>query len=411
MYALPREVTTVLDRLTDAKQEAFLVGGCVRDMLRGVSPHDFDITTDARPERIKEIFPELPVIETGMQHGTVSILLEGTLLEITTYRVDGPYLDHRRPQAVSFTPNLREDLARRDFTINAIAYHPKTGMVDPYGGQEDLAKGLLRCVGNPQKRFQEDALRILRAARFTACLDMQLDEETTKAMALCLPLLSYVAKERITIELEKWFCGPAAQRVAGEQAELLARCILGNFTDPVNISMPPASALPFQRLPAEFPVRLALYLRQADLSNVNTGNLPLSLCKNTRQELHSLLTELSRPLPASRPEWCKRLSKMGFPTMKSACLLRQVLEETTGGSGEEPRAAQQILQELESDASLCLTRADLAITGKDLLSLGIPANQAWRELFDTLLEEIWQGHLPNSSPALLQRAQELLLLS
>ena len=167
MLTLPSQVHTALDRLTAAGWEAYVVGGAVRDALRGRPAGDWDITTNAEPAQVERVFAGERLIETGLRHGTVTVLLDGLPLEITTYRVDGDYTDHRRPDAVRFTRSLREDLLRRDFTMNALAYHPRTGLVDVCGGAEDIARGVVRCVGEPDRRFQEDGLRILRALRFS----------------------------------------------------------------------------------------------------------------------------------------------------------------------------------------------------------------------------------------------------
>ena len=186
----------VLERLNAAGHRAVLVGGCVRDRLMGRTPHDYDAATSARPEETKAVFQGETVLETGIRHGTVTVLLEGMPLEITTYRVDGAYSDARHPDGVTFADNLRADAARRDFTINAMAYAPGQGLRDYFGGQADLRAGCLRAVGDPGTRFQEDALRILRGLRFAAVLDFSLEEETDRAARRYAPLLTKVSAER-----------------------------------------------------------------------------------------------------------------------------------------------------------------------------------------------------------------------
>ena len=202
-----------LARLHEAGFEAWLVGGCVRDMLLGCAPKDYDLATSARPEETKAVFQGETVLETGIRHGTVTVLLEGMPLEITTYRVDGAYSDARHPDGVTFADNLRADAARRDFTINAMAYAPGRGLRDYFGGQADLRAGCLRAVGDPGTRFQEDALRILRGLRFAAVLDFSLEEETDRAARRYAPLLTKVSAERCAAELGKLLCGPAAGRI------------------------------------------------------------------------------------------------------------------------------------------------------------------------------------------------------
>ena len=167
---LPNSVTTALSHLEERGFDAYLVGGCVRDSLLGKQPDDWDITTNAWPEMVRSAFSNYPVIDTGIQHGTVTVLIGHLPVEITTYRIDGAYSDHRHPDLVQFTPSLRQDLARRDFTVNALAWSPSSGLIDYFGGKTDLEQGVLRCVGEPEKRFEEDALRILRAVRFASVL-------------------------------------------------------------------------------------------------------------------------------------------------------------------------------------------------------------------------------------------------
>ena len=210
--------------LRGAGYEAWIVGGCVRDALLGLAPKDYDLATSALPEQTKAVFAGRPVVETGLRHGTVTVLLEGEPLEITTYRVDGAYSDARHPDEVTFTRSLREDAARRDFTINAMAYAPGAGLQDFFGGREDLARGLIRAVGTAEQRFREDALRILRALRFAAVLDFTLEGETDRAARACAPLLAGVSAERVSGELGKLLCGKAAGRVLREYPNVLGVC-------------------------------------------------------------------------------------------------------------------------------------------------------------------------------------------
>ena len=178
----PTPVQTALDTLTRAGFAAYVVGGCVRDALRGCEPHDWDCTTNAKPNEICACFRGFHVIETGLQHGTVTVVIDHTPIEITTYRIDGVYADHRRPDSVTFTDSLTDDLARRDFTVNAMAYHPAQGLIDPCHGAEDLQRRVITCVGNPADRFDEDGLRILRAMRFSSVLDFTITPETAAAI-------------------------------------------------------------------------------------------------------------------------------------------------------------------------------------------------------------------------------------
>ena len=223
MMKLPPQVNTAFALLDAAGYEAFLVGGAVRDYVRSCSPaKDWDITTNALPEQVEEAFAGYRLIETGLKHGTVTVVIDHEPLEITTYRIDGDYTDHRHPDSVSFTRNLKDDLERRDFTMNALAYNPKTGIVDLVGGQEDIENGLIRCVGDPDRRFQEDGLRMLRALRFASVFEMQIEEQTAAAIHRNKELLKGIAAERIQVEVTRLLCGKGVADVLRSFADVLA---------------------------------------------------------------------------------------------------------------------------------------------------------------------------------------------
>lgn len=207
MFPIPGPVMTVLNQLNENGFRAYVVGGCVRDTLMGKEPHDWDVTTDAKPDAIKELFADFRTVDIGIKHGTVMVLSSGMPIEITTFRVDGAYSDNRHPDKVAFTDRLEDDLSRRDFTVNAMAYHPEEGLIDPFGGEDDLKSKTIRCVGNPDTRFHEDALRILRALRFASTLNFSIDPETAQSILQDENLLNNIAKERISAELVKMLCG------------------------------------------------------------------------------------------------------------------------------------------------------------------------------------------------------------
>lgn len=218
---VPTKIESILHKLHEAGYEAYVVGGCVRDTLLGEKPHDWDITTSATPDEIQSVFCHYQQILTGVKHGTVMILSHGEMIEITTYRIDGDYSDGRRPDNVSFTTNIVDDLARRDFTMNACA-STDTQLVDPFGGQDDLTNHLIRCVGNPEQRFTEDALRILRGIRFASVLNFEVEEETKNAMFKCMNLLKNVSQERITVEFCKTLLGTNVKNTLLEFYEIFA---------------------------------------------------------------------------------------------------------------------------------------------------------------------------------------------
>lgn len=205
MFKIPPEIEYVINTLNSADHEAYIVGGCVRDILLNKPPHDFDVTTSATPEEVISLFPK--TVPTGIKHGTVTVLAENEPVEVTTFRTEGSYTDCRRPDSVKFVSNLSEDLSRRDFTVNAMAYNPKCGLQDFFGGENDLKNKILRAVGEPEKRFTEDALRILRLFRFASTLGFEIEDKTLTAALKCAEMLSNISRERIAAELKKAVTG------------------------------------------------------------------------------------------------------------------------------------------------------------------------------------------------------------
>lgn len=204
---IPSDVSAVLNLLTENGYKAYIVGGCLRDSLMGTEPHDWDVATSAEPNETKEVFSAFKTVDTGVKHGTVLVISGETPVEITTFRIDGEYSDNRRPDSVAFSKSVEEDLARRDFTVNAMAYHPDEGLIDIFGGREDIEKKIIRCVGNADDRFNEDALRILRALRFASVLSFDIEEKTARAIIKNEQLLTKIAVERIDAEMVKLLCG------------------------------------------------------------------------------------------------------------------------------------------------------------------------------------------------------------
>lgn len=219
---LPKNVKIIIDNLKKNSFEAFIVGGCVRDSIIGLTPHDWDICTNAKPEEIKKCFESFNTFDSGIKHGTISIVLDGEVFEVTTYRIDGTYSDNRRPDSVTFTSDITKDLARRDFTINAMAYNEQSGLIDPYDGRKDLSDKKIRCVGNPDFRFKEDALRIIRALRFASVFDFVIDDETSESIHKNADLLKNIAVERIAVELNKLLCGNGAEDILNNYRDVIA---------------------------------------------------------------------------------------------------------------------------------------------------------------------------------------------
>lgn len=219
---LPENVKIIIDNLNKNNFEAFIVGGCVRDSIIGLTPHDWDICTNAKPEEIKKCFEKFNTFDSGIKHGTISIVLDGEVFEVTTYRIDGTYSDNRRPDSVTFTSDITKDLARRDFTINAMAYNEQSGLIDPYGGKNDLHDKIIRCVGNPDFRFNEDALRLIRALRFASVYNFAIDNKTSESIHKNADLLKNIAVERISVELNKLLCGYGAEGILNNYRDVFA---------------------------------------------------------------------------------------------------------------------------------------------------------------------------------------------
>ena len=222
---VPDSVGLIIRKLEEAGFEAYAVGGCVRDSVMGRQPNDWDICTDAVPEKVEEVFSGMHIIETGLKHGTVTLMIDHVGYEITTYRTEGTYSDRRKPDYVTFVTSLRDDVKRRDFTVNAMAYNDTDGLRDYFGGIDDLNARIIRCVGNAEERFNEDALRILRAMRFAAVFDFDIEPETASAMHKLKELLSYVSAERIATELLKLLCGSGAAHILREFSDIIAEII------------------------------------------------------------------------------------------------------------------------------------------------------------------------------------------
>lgn len=219
---IPSYCKKVINLLQNCGFEAYIVGGCVRDSLMGKTPNDYDVTTNATPQEMLECFKGQRVVETGLKHGTVTVVIDNQNIEVTTYRIDGEYQDNRHPKSVNFTKNLKEDLKRRDFTVNALAFNEKSGLVDLFDGEKDIKKGIIKCVGEPDKRFSEDGLRILRALRFSSVLGFEIDEETAKSIHKNKNLLKNISVERIFVEFKKLLCGKNAENVLLKFKDVIA---------------------------------------------------------------------------------------------------------------------------------------------------------------------------------------------
>lgn len=382
-FPIPTGVEAAIGRLECAGFRAYLVGGCVRDMLRGVMPNDYDVTTAALPEQVKTVFKGERVIDTGIRHGTVTLLTESGPVEITTFRLDGAYHDHRRPDSVTFTPSLTEDLARRDFTVNAMAWGTD-GLTDPFGGQNDLERRVLRCVGEPAHRFDEDGLRILRALRFAATLGFAVDEATAAAVHAQRNLLDAISAERKFAELTKWICGDGAEPILREYRDVLETLI-------PELRGAPADWSHLPRLPSTREVRLAALLSPLDVATADAVLARFKSDNATRRRVTAILAHRDAPL-ASRAARLRLAHAVGFAAAQDVAHLRL------------DQAALDDLIAAERDGAPVSTAA-LAVNGTDLAALGIRGKAVGATL-ERLLLAVMDGAVPNDRAALLEAAQQ-----
>ena len=385
---LPSPVHKAIELLNLAGWEAYVVGGCVRDSMFGRQPDDWDVTTSALPSQMCEVFSNYRTIETGIQHGTLTVIIDEMPLEITTFRVDGAYSDGRHPDAVTFSKTLVEDLARRDFTINAMAYHPLHGLVDPFDGQTDLSAEMIRCVGNPKQRFREDALRIMRALRFAAELGFEIERDTEVALRELASSVSLVSTERITTELCKLICGRFAGAVLDKYADVLAAGVCDFSYNDVNelLSLVPAQVIP--RLAALF---WDNHASSKDVARILRG----WRLDNRTVQLVSLLVDCKGMPCVTDTHLLKLLNRLDV----DLAWIYLALE----------RADEDVKERLKRKLSeaCCYKLSMLDIKGDDLLEVGIPNGPVVGYVLNALLEAVMNGDCLNQKTELLRFAAHI----
>ena len=427
----------LLDALHAAGYAAYAVGGCVRDSLLGRTAHDWDLCTSALPQQVMELFGTEQCIPTGLQHGTVTIKYGGQLYETTTFRTEGSYTDGRHPDEVQFVPDVREDLARRDFTINAMAYNAAEGLVDPFGGQKDLQNGLLRAVGEPQQRFTEDALRILRLYRFAARFGFALDAATARAARQLAPHLDCISAERIQEELAKLLAAP--QPGAYLEPAVLAVVLPELTPAALEAAKPVVDACPAgeENLPVRWAALLGA-LGESDtrrvLKRLRCSNACIEetavLVRETAGEgvCGSFLLGHESGHSIARPTACgsrvppqrtvlgetlahagevairRLLGRYGLCTVERLCALCAALHPQ---NAQNCALAAQRARQLEADG-VCCRVSQLAVNGRDLMAAGIPAGPALRRVLEALLDGVIRAEYPNEKPALLAAAQKII---
>lgn len=440
---MPRGANYIIDTLKQAGFEAYIVGGCVRDAVLGLRPHDWDITTNARPEQVKRLFGK--TIDTGIQHGTVTVLVPKSVtlgelpydFEVTTYRLDGVYEDHRRPKAVTFTGALSEDLARRDFTINAMAYNHEDGLVDIYGGQKDLTDGVIRCVGNPEERFSEDALRVLRAVRFAAKLDFVIEDDTRMAIRTHVLDLAFVSAERIREELTKLLISDHPGRIREAYKLGITGVVLPEFdrmmeqeqNNPYHCySVGEHTIHVVEAVPPEVHLRYAALLHDVAKPACHTTDEKgidhfyghpqigtreavkilrrLKFDNDTIRKVERLVRYHDYDIGDTEKGMRHFLAKFGTEDFPDYMKLRRA--DMAGQSSyrlDERRAYLERLEELYQAVTSrgdCLSLKELALSGRDLMEMGVPAGPGLGRMLDKLLTHVLDHPEDNNREALIK---------
>lgn len=452
LIQIPDFAKEILDCLGSAGFQAYVVGGCVRDSIMGKTPHDWDICTDALPEDVIRIFGDENTIPTGVQHGTVTVKAHAGMCEVTTFRIDGEYLDRRWPKSVSFVRDLKEDLARRDFTINAMAYNPKEGLVDLFGGKTDLENKVIRAVGEPRKRFQEDALRILRAVRFSAKLGFDIEPDTYEAMGREICGLDKIAHERIGSEVLQIVAAPFAKEALEAHNGMVIRYIIpelemcygveqNNRYHHEDVFYHIMSALGNAETCHQFPdewadqcVRMALLLHDIGKPDAKTtdengfdhfyGHAKISAEKAKKvlsrlrcsNEFLNTVVELIANHDAEfvPTKTCARrfLNKLGVDQLHRLLKLRECDNRAhtpaawAKFNNQTVPFAEVLQQVLDEESAFKLK--DLAINGKDLIAAGYKPGKNMGRVLDALLEEVITEQICNEKNELLNRAQQLI---
>lgn len=390
----------LLHALHAAGHAAYVVGGCVRDSLLGLTPHDWDLCTSALPQQVMELFGAQRCIPTGLQHGTVTVKQSGALYEITTFRTEGTYTDGRHPDEVHFVPDVREDLARRDLTINAMAYNEKEGLVDPFGGQADLQSGIVRAVGVPRQRFTEDALRILRLYRFAARFGFAIDPPTAQAAQELCAHLDCVSVERIEEELAKLLSAPAPAAYLDKKILLVILPELSS--EALAAAKPVVDACPAGA--ENLPIRLAALLLSLGEDGIRRTLRRLRCSNALIEEAAVLVREAVPGVPVSLNIYARRLlGKYNLCTVQRIAALGTALQPERAA---DFAALSELAEQLDADG-VCCRVSQLAVNGRDLMAAGVPAGPGIRKVLEALLDGVIREEYPNERQALLAAVRQL----
>lgn len=442
LVEIPKQVAFIIERLQSHGYEAYAVGGCVRDMLLGREPNDWDITTSAKPEQVKAIFKR--TVDTGIQHGTVTVLEDSIGFEVTTYRIDGEYEDGRHPKEVQFTQNLVEDLKRRDFTINAMAYSPQTGIVDVFQGQEDLAQGIVRCVGSARERFTEDALRIMRAVRFAAQLGFEIEEETLAAVKELAPSLKRISAERIQVELTKLLLSPHPEEFRTLFETGITAVILPEFDEAYDCdqtnqyhcyTVGEHTLRVMEYTPADLCLRLAGVLHDLGkpaAKKVDENGKPhfkghdligekmagkilkrLKFDNHTLERVCRLVRFHDYRMEETEKAVRHAINKVGEDLFLDLMMIEEADSagkrmELFQGSKDHLDVLRKIFQDIQ-EKQQCVSLKTLAVSGKDLIAEGHKPGKELGLLLNALLEHVLDVPEDNEKETLLKLSREIVL--
>ena len=394
----PSYALAIIKKLTDAGFSAYAVGGCVRDSLLGKTPADWDITTSAMPHETMAVFAAVPFsvrADNGLKHGTVTVILDSSACEVTTFRTEGTYTDHRRPDTVTFVTDVNDDLSRRDFTVNAMAAAPSAGggytLIDPFGGREDLKNGILRCVGEPEKRFSEDALRILRGMRFAARYNFRIDPDTARAMHGCAPLLDEIAPERIGDELRGILKAPHCGKILSDFADIAVRLLPGCAADRAEAAFACADT------PA---ARLICLLSDCPPKDAKKYLLHYGYGKAAAETSAAYLSLLDADL--TKKETLCRIADV----CKADCVDTYFSARRALCPGDCTLDTAQKAVHALFRPGVCYNTATLAISGKDLLAAGAAEGPSIGKMLTVLTARVIRGDLPNDPDVLLKAARD-----
>lgn len=390
---IPAPAEEILTKLNENGYEAYVVGGCVRDMILGREPGDWDITTSALPEQVKQVFRR--TVDTGIQHGTVTVMMGDGGYEVTTYRIDGEYADGRHPDSVTFTPSLTEDLKRRDFTVNAMAYNGNTGLVDEFGGMEDLGRGIIRCVGEPMDRFSEDALRILRAIRFSAQLGFTIEGRTYEAIRAIAPNMVHVSKERIQAELTKLLLSPHPGHISMVYETGISPYVSETFHKVSFLGIPSVPA----QVPPVRHMRWAAFLRKCLPDEAVKILKDLKLDNDTINRVRTLVSWQDYRLGPDKYSIRIAMSRMEPDLFDDLLEFRMCLSEA--GAGQDLAHTALLVDEIRR-AGDCISLKTLAVGGNDIIKAGIRPGREVGLTLARLLEMVLEEPERNTKEYLLQ---------